>query len=113
MLKEKCVEKVRERIRKCQKALEEFEKLSIRWDLLSGNIATNSFKPWAGLDDSEILRTFFEEFRSFDTSILMMKSLPTTSMLISKKACFIGTIKLYILLSILAFLTQSQELAIF
>ena len=82
-VKEKCVEKVRDRIRKCQKALEEFEEQGSPLDLLSGNIAANAFKPWAGLNDSEILRTFFEELRSFDISILIMKSLPTNSMLIS------------------------------
>lgn len=104
---EKCVDKVRDRIKKCQKALEEFEELGIQLDSLSGNIAANAFKPWAGLNDSDILRTFFEELRSFDTSILIMKSLSTTSMLISQKACFIGTITLYLLISIIAFLIQS------
>lgn len=66
-----CVDKVRNRIRKCQKALEESEKLVISsLDTLSGSIYANTLDPWVGQNVSENLRSFFYELRSFDTSIL-------------------------------------------
>lgn len=103
-----CVDKVRNRICKCQKALEESEKLGISsLDLLSGSTYDTLLKPWAGLKDSEVLRSFFYELRSFDTSILTMRSQPVTSMQISQKARVIGTVTLRLLTRTTALLIQS------
>ena len=100
-----CVQKVKNRIQKCQKALEEFGSIGISaLESLSGNLYADKLKPWAGQDDSEILRGFFNELRSFDTSISIMKSQPLTSMLISQKACLIGTIIITLVIRIPAFL---------
>ena len=103
-----CVDKVRNRIWKCQKGLEDCEELGTSsLDLLSGNILANTLHTWAGLNDSEILQSFFKELRSFVTSILSMRSQPRSSILMSQKACVIGTITLHLLTSITAFLIQS------
>ena len=88
-----CVHKVRNRIKKCQKALEESERLGISaLKSLPGGLYAGKLKQWAGQNYSEILRSFFNELQSFDTSISIMRSQPLTSMLISQKACLIGTI---------------------
>lgn len=95
------VDKVGNRVRTCQKA-DEPEKLGISsLDSLSGSIYANTLKPWAGLYDSEILRSFLYELRSFDTSILIMRSQPVTSMLM------IGTITIRLLTRATALLIQS------
>ena len=48
-----CVEKVRNRIWKCQKGLEDCEELGTSsLDLLSGNNLANTLDIWAGLNDS-------------------------------------------------------------
>lgn len=100
-----CVHKVRNRIKKCQQALEESERLDISTlKSLSGNRYANTLKPWAGQNDSEILRSFFKELQSFDTSISIMRSQPVTSMLMSQKACVIGTIIITFFIHITAFL---------
>ena len=100
-----CVHKVRNRIKKCQQALEESERLDISTlKSLSGNRYANTLKPWAGQNDSEILRSFFNELQSFDTSISVMRSQPVTSMLMSQKACVIGTIIITFSIHITAFL---------
>ena len=103
-----CVDKVKNRIRKCQKGLEDCEELgTLSLDLPSGNVFANTLHAWAGLNDSEILQSFFKELRSFVTSILSMRSQPRSSILMSQKACVIGTITLHLLTSITAFLIQS------
>ncbi len=100
-----CVHKVRNRIKKCQQALEESERLGISTlKSLSGNRYANTLKPWAGQNDSEILRSFFNELQSFDTSISIMRLQPVTSMLMSQKACVIGTIIITFFIHITAFL---------
>lgn len=100
-----CVHKVRNRIKKCQQALEESERLGIsKLKSLSGNRYANTLKPWAGQNDSKILRSFFNELQSFDTSISIMRSQPVTSMLMSQKACVIGTIIRTFFIHIIAFL---------
>lgn len=100
-----CVHKVRNRIKKCQQALEESERLGISaLKSLSGNLYTDTLKPWAGQNDSEILRSFFNELQSFDTSISIMRSQPVTSMFMSQKACVIGTIIITFFIRITAFL---------
>lgn len=70
-----CVQQVKNRIPKCQKALEEFERVGISaLESLSGNLYAGKLKPWAGQNDSEILHSFFKDLRSFDTLISIMKS---------------------------------------
>lgn len=71
----------------------------------------NTLKPWAGLNDSELLRSFFYELRSFDTSILIIRSQLLTSILMSQKACVINTITLRLLTRTTALLIQSYESA--
>ena len=100
-----CVHKVRNRIKKCQKALEESERLGISaLESLSGDLYAGKLKPWAGQNYSEILRSFFNELQSFDTSISIMRSQPLTSMLLIQKACLIGTIVIIIFICPRAFL---------
>lgn len=102
-----CVYKVRNRIMKCQKALEDFERLGISaLKSLSGNVYADTLKSWAGKKDFEILRSFFSELQSFDTSISIMRSQPVTSMLMSQKACVIGTFTIRLFTRITAFLIQ-------
>lgn len=101
-----CVHKVRNRIMKSQKALEDSEKVGISALIksLSGNRLAGTLKSWAGQNDSEILRSFFNELQSFDTSISIMRSQPYTSMLMSQKAFVIGTIIITIFIHISVFL---------
>ncbi len=89
-----CADKLRARIKRCQKALEDCGEIRCA---SPGNIYAGRLDERCGQDDSKILHSFCGELRLFDTSIAVLRSQPESSIRISHHACLLGTMALRIL----------------